>query len=279
MKITNTVRVDFSISNYTNTVECDVVPMTMCHLLLGRPWQYDRDVRHNGKASTHQLHWKGKDIIFHPMTPQAIANESGKKTVVWSEQGEPRREPSLAVYDPFSASATTHFSACFLASPVLARACSASPDAPCMLTLTMAPAAPVVPATPATAAAPVAVGVPCTPCGTFPPLHGDADGPASPATVMTADPLLVGDVDGPAPVLTAMTDTGAYILMATKDDLREFGNDPMAIPLVLVYKGEILLSNDNTPISLGVSTILQEFDDIFPEKVPARLPPLHGIEH
>jgi hypothetical protein len=52
MKITNTVRVKFSIGNYTGTMECDVVHMTICHLLLGCPWQYDRDGRHNGKANT-----------------------------------------------------------------------------------------------------------------------------------------------------------------------------------------------------------------------------------
>jgi hypothetical protein len=67
--------------------------------------------------------------------------------------------------------------------------------------------------------------------------------------------------------------------MATKEDLREFGDDPMAIPLVLGYKGEILVSNNNTPLSLGVSTVLQEFADVFPDEVPAGLPPLRGIEH
>jgi hypothetical protein len=51
--------------------------------------------------------------------------------------------------------------------------------------------------------------------------------------------------------------------MAAKEDLREFGDDPTAMPLVLVYKGEILVSNDNTPLSLGVSTILQEFAYVF----------------
>jgi hypothetical protein len=49
---------------------------------------------------------------------------------------------------------------------------------------------------------------------------------------------------------------GAYILMTTKEDLRELGADPTVIPLVLVYKGEILVSNDNTPLSLGVSIVL-----------------------
>jgi hypothetical protein len=63
-------------SNYTDTMECDVVPMNVCHLLLGRTWQYDRDVHHNGKANTHQQQWTGKDNILHPMTPQAIVNES-----------------------------------------------------------------------------------------------------------------------------------------------------------------------------------------------------------
>jgi hypothetical protein len=58
--------------------------------------------------------------------------------------------------------------------------------------------------------------------------------------------------------VTTMTDTGTYILMATKEDLREFGDDPTAILLVLVYKGEILVSDNNTSLSLGVSTILQE---------------------
>jgi hypothetical protein len=96
---------------------------------------------------------------------------------------------------------------------------------------------------------------------------------------MTAVPPLLGDADGPSHVATVMTDTGTYTLMATKEDLREFGNDPTEIPLVLVYKGEILVSNDNTPLSLGISTVLQEFADIFPDEVPAGLPPLHGIEH
>jgi hypothetical protein len=46
-----------------------------------------------------------------------------------------------------------------------------------------------------------------------------------------------------------------------------------------VYKGEILVYNNNTPLSLGVFTILQEFNDAFPGEVAIGLPPLHGIEH
>jgi hypothetical protein len=229
MKITNTMCVEFSIGNYTDTVECNVVPMTFCHLLLGHPWQYDRDVHHKGKAKTHQLHWKGKDIVLRLMTLQAIVNESRQKTEFWLEQEEQRRKPSLAVYDPFSTSAVAHLTACFAATTVITRACTTSPAAPCMLTTAMETTPPATLATP---------------------------------IVPAALPLL-GDADGPTHVATTMTDTGTYILMATKEDLREFGDDPMAIPLVLVYKGEIFVSNDNTPLSLGVSTVLQEFASIF----------------
>jgi hypothetical protein len=37
VKIQHTVTVNFKIGPYEDTVECDVVPMTVCHMLLGRP--------------------------------------------------------------------------------------------------------------------------------------------------------------------------------------------------------------------------------------------------
>ena len=36
-KVTQTCRVHFSIGTYANYVDCDVVPMQACSLLLGRP--------------------------------------------------------------------------------------------------------------------------------------------------------------------------------------------------------------------------------------------------
>jgi hypothetical protein len=51
------------------------------------------------------------------------------------------------------------------------------------------------------------------------PLLGDACGPAHAVTMMTAVPPLPGAADGSAHAAIVMTDTGTYILMATKDDL------------------------------------------------------------
>ena len=41
------VQVSFNIGAHKDTLESDVVPMSVCHLLLGRPWQFDRGIIHN----------------------------------------------------------------------------------------------------------------------------------------------------------------------------------------------------------------------------------------
>ncbi|XP_022683199.1 uncharacterized protein LOC111257603, partial [Setaria italica] len=41
IRITRSVRVPFSMGAYSDFVDCDVIPMEACSLLLGRPWQYD----------------------------------------------------------------------------------------------------------------------------------------------------------------------------------------------------------------------------------------------
>ena len=48
---------------------------------------------------------------------------------------------------------------------------------------------------------------------------------------------------------------------------------------VLLYKDVILTANDMTSLPSIVSTVLQDYNDVFPEEVPAGLPPLRGIEH
>jgi hypothetical protein len=52
---------DIKIGEYIDSVECDVVPMTVCHLLLGRPWQYDRSSLHCGRSNQYTIKWKGKE--------------------------------------------------------------------------------------------------------------------------------------------------------------------------------------------------------------------------
>ena len=45
--------VKFSLGKkYVDEAWCDVIPMTVCHMLLGRPWLYDRRVLYDGYANT-----------------------------------------------------------------------------------------------------------------------------------------------------------------------------------------------------------------------------------
>jgi hypothetical protein len=71
----------------------------------------------------------------------------------------------------------------------------------------------------------------------------------------------------------------SLVLLATKEDIREIREDPTSMPLVLMYKGEILVSNDMNHLPFGVCSVLQDFGDVFLDKVPTGLPPLRGIEH
>jgi hypothetical protein len=138
MKVSHIVRVDFPIGAYKDTVECDVVPMTLCHLLLGRPWQYDRDVHQNGKANTYQFKWQSKDVVLRHMSRQAIVNESRQKTKVNLEhehERTERQELALTVHDHTS-SAVAHFTACFAAAAQLSRHFVATAEPPFLTSAT-----------------------------------------------------------------------------------------------------------------------------------------------
>ncbi|XP_074265606.1 uncharacterized protein LOC141588049 [Silene latifolia] len=55
--------VPFSIGKvYKDEVLCDVVPMDACHLLLGRPWEFDRNTTHQGKENVYVFKHNGKRV-------------------------------------------------------------------------------------------------------------------------------------------------------------------------------------------------------------------------
>ncbi|GJW89313.1 multiprotein-bridging factor 1a [Tanacetum coccineum] len=59
--------VNFSIGDkYMDEVWCDVVPMDACHLLLGRPWQFDRRTIHDGSKNTYSFNKDGGKIVLVP---------------------------------------------------------------------------------------------------------------------------------------------------------------------------------------------------------------------
>ena len=75
VKVTRTVCVHFSISTYADYVDCDVVPMQACSLLLGRPWQFDKNSVHHGRNNQYTLVHNDKNITLLPMTPDSILKD------------------------------------------------------------------------------------------------------------------------------------------------------------------------------------------------------------
>ena len=72
VKVTRLVRVNFVIGSYHDYIDCDVVPMQACSMLLGRPWQHDKDSLHFGKLNQYSFVHNGKKLVLHPMSPEAI---------------------------------------------------------------------------------------------------------------------------------------------------------------------------------------------------------------
>jgi hypothetical protein len=46
--------------------------MQACHILLGRPWQFDKDCMHHGRLNQYFFLHRDKKIVLHPMSPKAI---------------------------------------------------------------------------------------------------------------------------------------------------------------------------------------------------------------
>ena len=45
--------ITFNIGSYSDSILFDFFPMDACHVLLGRPWYYDRKVVHDGWKNTY----------------------------------------------------------------------------------------------------------------------------------------------------------------------------------------------------------------------------------
>ena len=78
MTVNRQVEVGFSIGKYEDSILCDVVPMEACHLLLGRPWQYDRRVMHDGFTNKFTFVHNDRKTILVPLAPREVSEDQLK---------------------------------------------------------------------------------------------------------------------------------------------------------------------------------------------------------
>eukprot|EP00253_Pinus_taeda_P017651 PITA_17651 len=58
------------------------MPMDVCHILLGRPWQYDRKVFHDGKTNYYKFVKDGIKHTLVPMKEEETTETSGTKVLL-----------------------------------------------------------------------------------------------------------------------------------------------------------------------------------------------------
>ncbi|KAI4340743.1 hypothetical protein MLD38_025552 [Melastoma candidum] len=87
--VTQQAQVPFSIGkNYRNEAVCDVISMDACHLLLERPWQFDRCAQHDRYCNTYSISVEEKKITLMPLVAQpaeAPINQSPAQVIKWME--------------------------------------------------------------------------------------------------------------------------------------------------------------------------------------------------
>jgi hypothetical protein len=66
------VMISFLIRKYKDEVLCDMVPMHASHLLLGRPWWFDRKAKHDRFKNRYLLEKDGMTYTLAPLSPRQV---------------------------------------------------------------------------------------------------------------------------------------------------------------------------------------------------------------
>lgn len=105
LKVTKQALVPICISSYQEDVLCDVIPMTACHVLLGRPWQSDHSIIYDGKFNTIKFVHKGKRIEISSLSLKQVrldqerlkVNLKESKTASHNKKGKEKVEATSSM--------------------------------------------------------------------------------------------------------------------------------------------------------------------------------------
>ena len=84
MLVSEQCELEMQLGKYTAKVMCDVMPMDACHILLSRPWKYDRGAIHDDKRNTYRFHKDGINITLVPMKDEGASTSHGPKALLLS---------------------------------------------------------------------------------------------------------------------------------------------------------------------------------------------------
>jgi len=87
------------LAKYKDEVLCDVVPMEATHILLGRPWQYDRKTLHDGLTNKIYFNFHGHKVTLKSLSPKEV-HEDQLKMKEKRERKRKKRNPKEAFSFP-----------------------------------------------------------------------------------------------------------------------------------------------------------------------------------
>jgi hypothetical protein len=82
--ITKQCLVEIKIGRYKDEILCDVIPMDICIIFLGRPWKFDRNFIHDGRKNTYTLEKNGRMHMLLPMEEKRVKEEANNNILLMS---------------------------------------------------------------------------------------------------------------------------------------------------------------------------------------------------
>jgi hypothetical protein len=82
--VTKQCLVEFKIGGYRDEILCDVIPMDVCHVLLGRLWKFDINFIHDGRKNTYTLEKNGRTHMLFPIEEKKVKEEANTSILLMS---------------------------------------------------------------------------------------------------------------------------------------------------------------------------------------------------
>jgi hypothetical protein len=76
--------VEFHIGSYKDKILCDIMPMDVFHILLGKPWKYDMKEIHDGRSNISTFEKDGDKHTLLPLKYEGAYEEVISKVLLIS---------------------------------------------------------------------------------------------------------------------------------------------------------------------------------------------------
>ena len=93
--VTERCLVSISCGQYNDSIWCDVIPMTVTHILLGCPWLYDQDVYHIEEDNTYKFMFNNAQIVLKSMSAEQLEQLRQKQKVKPKDAAETPKQSAI----------------------------------------------------------------------------------------------------------------------------------------------------------------------------------------